>query len=201
MNAARAMSARSRSDIGQAVGQTLMTGALAVPRRGNIAAAQSRLAGFNHHADGLGAAVMAASLNAGRHDAGGDGRAAGVGLCVELHAGALCVGRYGRTAVIPFITLPADTLPISSSPETLLKGLEFHVSIVDGSDIGRKMSSGVGELQLDNSDRSLRHSIRRTTRFDGRRVYSNTGRSRSRRFRHRSIPIRLCSMVSSRMVS
>lgn len=79
-----------------------------------------------------------------------------------------------NTAVIPFITLPADTLPSQQFTGKLLKGLEFHVSIVDGSDIGRKMSSGVGEMQLDNSDRGF-DTIYQNNTIDGRRVLIKYG--------------------------
>jgi hypothetical protein len=116
---------------------------------------------------------MAASLNAGRHDAGGDGRAAGVGLALnytlQLYASVDTV----NTAVIPFITLASDTIANQQFTGKLLKGLEFHVSIVD-SDIGRKMSSGVGELQLDNSDRAF-DTLYANNTIDGRRVLLKYG--------------------------
>jgi hypothetical protein len=78
-----------------------------------------------------------------------------------------------NTAVIPFITLPSDTLPNQQFTGKLLKGLEFHVSIVD-SDIGRKMSTGVGELQLDNSDRAF-DTLYANNTIDGRRVLLKYG--------------------------
>src|SRR4051812_12093857 len=74
-----------------------------------------------------------------------------------------------NAAVIPFITPPSDTLANTQFTGTLKKGLEFHVSIVDGSDIGRKMSSGVGELQLENSNRGY-DSFYLNNTIDGRRV-------------------------------
>jgi hypothetical protein len=79
-----------------------------------------------------------------------------------------------NTAVIPFITLPSDTLSNQQFTGKLLKGLEFHVSIVDGDDIGRKMSSGVGELQLDNSDRIF-DTLYQNNTIDGRRVLLKYG--------------------------
>jgi hypothetical protein len=78
-----------------------------------------------------------------------------------------------NTAVIPFITLPSDTLPNQQFTGKLLKGLEFHVSIVD-SDIGRKMSTGVGELQLDNSDHAF-DTLYANNTIDGRRVLLKYG--------------------------
>lgn len=86
---------------------------------------------------------------------------------------------YGSTdtvysAVIPFITLPSDSLPNQPFTGKLKKGLEFHVSIVDGSDIGRKMSTGVGELQLENSDRGY-DSLYQNNTIDGRRVLLKYG--------------------------
>jgi hypothetical protein len=78
-----------------------------------------------------------------------------------------------NTAVIPFITPPTDTLPNQQFTGKLLKGLEFHVSIVD-SDIGRKMSTGVGELQLDNSDRTF-DTLYANNTIDGRRVLLKYG--------------------------
>jgi hypothetical protein len=79
-----------------------------------------------------------------------------------------------NTAVIPFITLPADTLPSQQFTGKLQKGLEFHVSIIDGDDIGRKMSAGVGELQLDNSDRGF-DTLYQNNTIDGRRVLLKFG--------------------------
>jgi hypothetical protein len=78
-----------------------------------------------------------------------------------------------RTAVIPFITAPSDTIANQQFTGKLLKGLEFHVSIVD-SDIGRKMSVGTGEFQLDNSDRGY-DSLYNNNTFDGRRVVLKYG--------------------------
>src|SRR4051812_20572254 len=48
------------------------------------------------NADGLGAAVLAALINAGRYDAGGNDCRAGVGLCVELYGADLRLDRYGQ---------------------------------------------------------------------------------------------------------
>lgn len=89
---------------------------------------------------------------------------------LQLYASADTV----NTAVIPFITLPTDTLPNQQFTGKLLKGLEFHVSIVDGTDIGRKMSTGVGEFQLDNSDRGY-DSLYTNNTFDGRRALLKYG--------------------------
>jgi hypothetical protein len=79
-----------------------------------------------------------------------------------------------NTAVIPFITLPTDTLSNQQFTGKLKKGLEFHVSIVDGTDIGRKMATGVGEFQLDNSDRIF-DTLYNNNTFDGRRVLFKYG--------------------------
>lgn len=79
-----------------------------------------------------------------------------------------------NTAVIPFITLPSDTTSSQQFTGKLLKGLEFNVSITDGDDIGRKMSSGTGELQLDNSDRSF-DTLYQNNTIDGRRVLLKYG--------------------------
>jgi lysophospholipase L1-like esterase len=76
--------------------------------------------------------------------------------------------------VIPFTTLPSDTLALQYFKGTLKKGLEFHVSIVSGDDIGRAMSSGVGEFQLDNADRGYDTFYNNNT-FDGRRVVFKYG--------------------------
>jgi hypothetical protein len=78
-----------------------------------------------------------------------------------------------NTAVIPFITAPSDTIANQQFTGKLLKGLEFHVSIVD-SDIGRKMSVGTGELQLDNSDRAF-DTLYANNTIDGRRVLLKYG--------------------------
>lgn len=80
-----------------------------------------------------------------------------------------------NTAVIPFITLPSDTVANQQFTAKLLKGLEFHVSITDGTDdIGRKMSTGTGELQLDNSDRTF-DALYQNNTIDGRRVLLKYG--------------------------
>jgi hypothetical protein len=78
-----------------------------------------------------------------------------------------------RTAAFPFITLPTDTLPNQQFTGTLLGGLNFSVSIVD-SDIGRKMSSGIGEFQLNNTDR-IYDTLYANNTFDGRRVVFKYG--------------------------
>lgn len=79
-----------------------------------------------------------------------------------------------NAAVIPFTTLATDTQALQYFKGTLKKGLEFHASIVSGDDIGRAMSTGVGELQLDNSDRGY-DAFYLANSIDGRRVQLRFG--------------------------
>lgn len=79
-----------------------------------------------------------------------------------------------NTAVISFIALPSDTIANQQFTGKLTQGLEFHVSIEDGDDIGRKMATGTGELQLDNSDRTF-DTLYQNNTIDGRRVLLKYG--------------------------
>lgn len=79
-----------------------------------------------------------------------------------------------NTAVISFITLPSDTIANQQFTDKLTTGLNFHVSIVDGTDIGRNMSVGTGELQLNNSDRTF-DALYQNNTIDGHRVLLKYG--------------------------
>lgn len=76
-------------------------------------------------------------------------------------------------AVLPFTTLPADTLSSHPFDGRLKTGLSFHRSIVNGNDFGQ-ISVGYGEIELDNADGYYDATFQAAT-IDGRRVLFKTG--------------------------
>jgi hypothetical protein len=75
----------------------------------------------------------------------------------------------------PFRALPTDTLSNQEFQGTLKTPLAFHRTIVSGDAFGA-MSSGYGEIELQNDDGNY-DAIFQTTTIDGRRVLVRTGQA------------------------